>query len=89
MDLMISEPASRLLPAATHADATDILSFATGPCALGQVLVARSAKGVCAILIGDGQERAGGGPRGPISPTPGWSRTRPSFGLIWRRSAAS
>ena len=55
MDLMISELASRLLPAATHAEAPDILYYATGSCALGQVLVARNAKGVCAILIGDGQ----------------------------------
>src|SRR5262249_109539 len=39
------------------ADATvDILSYATGACALGQVLVAGSLKGVCAILIGAGQE---------------------------------
>ena len=52
MDLMISEPASRLLPAATRAATTDILSYAAGPCALGQVLIARSVKGVCAILIG-------------------------------------
>ena len=29
-----------------------MLYYATGECALGQVLVARSAKGVCAILIG-------------------------------------
>ena len=55
MDLMISEPASRLLPAATHVDATEIFSYATAWCALGQVLVARSAKGICAILIGDSQ----------------------------------
>ena len=55
MDLMIPELTSRLFPAATHAEATDILYYATGSCALGQVLVARSAKGVCAILIGNGQ----------------------------------
>src|SRR4051812_10666415 len=54
MDLMISEPASRLAPAGTLAEATDILTYMTGPCALGQALVARSTKGVCAILIGDG-----------------------------------
>ena len=30
----------------------DTISYATGECALGQVLVARSVKGVCAILIG-------------------------------------
>src|SRR5882672_3444017 len=52
MNLMISETALRLSPAATcdHV-AIDILSYATGdaPC---QVLVARSTKGVCAILLG-------------------------------------
>jgi hypothetical protein len=41
MDLMISKIASRLMPAATHADATiDTISYATGECALGRVLVA-------------------------------------------------
>lgn len=29
------------------------LLFSTGPCALGRVLVARSERGVCAILLGD------------------------------------
>jgi AraC family transcriptional regulator, regulatory protein of adaptative response / methylated-DNA-[protein]-cysteine methyltransferase len=54
MNLMISETALRLSPAATCAHvAIDILSYATGECALGQVLVARSIKGVCAILLGD------------------------------------
>ncbi|WP_454851086.1 methylated-DNA--[protein]-cysteine S-methyltransferase [Rhizobium binxianense] len=57
MNLMISENASQLAAAATHADATtDILVYATGGCALGRVLVARSAKGVCAILIGAGDD---------------------------------
>src|SRR5262249_39106616 len=38
---------------ATHVNAAvDILSHATGECALGTMLVARSADGVCAILIG-------------------------------------
>jgi O-6-methylguanine DNA methyltransferase len=32
--------------------AVDILTYATGECALGDVLVARSIKGVCAILLG-------------------------------------
>ena len=50
MNLMISENVSRIAPAATHADATvDILAYATGECALGQVLVAHSVEGVCAI----------------------------------------
>jgi O-6-methylguanine DNA methyltransferase len=53
MNLMISETALRLAPAATHANvAVDILSYAIGECALGKVLVARSVKGVCAILLG-------------------------------------
>jgi O-6-methylguanine DNA methyltransferase len=53
MNLMISETLLRHAPAATHADvAVDILSYATGECALGRVLVARSVDGVCATLIG-------------------------------------
>ena len=31
----------------------EVLSYATSRCALGHILVARSAKGVCAILMGD------------------------------------
>jgi O-6-methylguanine DNA methyltransferase len=53
MNLMISETALRLTSAATHANvAFDILSYAIGEFALGKVLVARSVKGVCAILLG-------------------------------------
>lgn len=53
MSLMISKAASRLPPAATHIDAAvDVISYATGECTLGRVLIARSASGVCAILIG-------------------------------------
>ena len=53
MNLMISETPLQHTPAATHADvAVDILFHATGECALGRVLVARSVDGVCAILIG-------------------------------------
>jgi AraC family transcriptional regulator, regulatory protein of adaptative response / methylated-DNA-[protein]-cysteine methyltransferase len=53
MNLMISRIVARFTPAATHADATvDIISYAISECALGQVLVARSVSGVCAILIG-------------------------------------
>ena len=37
-------------PAPTTAD---VLFYATGGCAFGTVLVARSIKGVCAILLGD------------------------------------
>jgi AraC family transcriptional regulator of adaptative response/methylated-DNA-[protein]-cysteine methyltransferase len=59
MNLMISETALQLVPAATRADAAvDIISYATGECALGQVLVlvARSVSGVCAILMGSGHD---------------------------------
>jgi len=53
MNLMISETLMQHTTAATHADvAVDILFHATGECALGRVLVARSVDGVCAILIG-------------------------------------
>src|SRR5215470_7462884 len=53
MNLMISETALRLTSAATHDNvAVDILTYVTGECPLGQVLVARSIKGVCAILLG-------------------------------------
>jgi len=53
MNLMISETALRLTSAATDDNvALDILTYATGECALGQVLVARCIKGVCAILLG-------------------------------------
>jgi O-6-methylguanine DNA methyltransferase len=57
MNLMISEAALRLAPAASHAKlALDIISYASGECALGRVLVARSIKGVCAILLGDNDD---------------------------------
>jgi O-6-methylguanine DNA methyltransferase len=58
MNLVISETASRLMLEATRANAAvDIISYAIGECALGQVLVARSVSGVCAILIGDDHSR--------------------------------
>jgi AraC family transcriptional regulator, regulatory protein of adaptative response / methylated-DNA-[protein]-cysteine methyltransferase len=54
MNLMTSEAALRLLPAAEHANtATDVLLFGVGDSALGKVLLARSAMGVCAILLCD------------------------------------
>lgn len=54
MNLMTSEAASRLLPAAEPANtAADVLFFGVGDSRLGKVLLARSAKGVCAILLGD------------------------------------
>src|SRR5215472_575762 len=53
MNLMISKTSSGPKRTAAHANATaEILSYASGDCALGRVLVARSVKGVCAILIG-------------------------------------
>lgn len=56
MNLMISEAAIRHTPAASHLNvAIDVLACATGDSVLGKVLVARSLKGVCAILIGDNQ----------------------------------
>jgi AraC family transcriptional regulator of adaptative response/methylated-DNA-[protein]-cysteine methyltransferase len=54
MNLMTSEAALRLLPAAEPANtATDVLLVGVGDSALGKVLLARSAMGVCAILLGD------------------------------------
>jgi AraC family transcriptional regulator, regulatory protein of adaptative response / methylated-DNA-[protein]-cysteine methyltransferase len=56
MNLMISETKVRRESAPTHAGApVEILSYATGECALGEVLIARSVNGVCAILMGTGR----------------------------------
>jgi AraC family transcriptional regulator of adaptative response/methylated-DNA-[protein]-cysteine methyltransferase len=56
MNLMISETAPHLTRRTADSNAAvETISFATGHCALGQVLVARSIKGVCAILIGADQ----------------------------------
>ena len=53
MNLMISEITSPLTPATTPRNGfVETISYATSECSLGQVLIARSAKGVCAILIG-------------------------------------
>ena len=53
MNLMTPEAAARLAPAEAQTnDEAEILSYSVGECALGQVLVAHSGKGVCAILIG-------------------------------------
>jgi AraC family transcriptional regulator, regulatory protein of adaptative response / methylated-DNA-[protein]-cysteine methyltransferase len=61
MNLMIPETRLQHTPAAMHTDfAIDILSYATGECALGRVLVARSVNGVCAILIGADQDELEG-----------------------------
>jgi AraC family transcriptional regulator of adaptative response/methylated-DNA-[protein]-cysteine methyltransferase len=54
MNLMTSQAALRLLPVVEPAStAADILFFALADTALGKVLLARSARGVCAILLGD------------------------------------
>jgi AraC family transcriptional regulator of adaptative response/methylated-DNA-[protein]-cysteine methyltransferase len=53
MNLMISETASLPMRAATHVDtAVEILLYGIGECALGRLLIARGASGVCAILLG-------------------------------------
>lgn len=54
MNLMITETAMRFAPAGTAPEtAVGFISYAMGVCGLGNVLVARSAAGVCAILLGD------------------------------------
>jgi AraC family transcriptional regulator of adaptative response/methylated-DNA-[protein]-cysteine methyltransferase len=59
MNLMTSQT-SGFAGGATLGNAiVDIRSYATGECALGQVLVARSVKGVCAILIGAAADELG------------------------------
>jgi AraC family transcriptional regulator of adaptative response/methylated-DNA-[protein]-cysteine methyltransferase len=53
MNLMISEITSQYGFERTPANASvDTISYSTSECFLGQVLVARSVKGACAILIG-------------------------------------
>jgi AraC family transcriptional regulator, regulatory protein of adaptative response / methylated-DNA-[protein]-cysteine methyltransferase len=57
MNLMIVKGGFRTAPAATPAKVpVDVLSYATPGCALGQLLLARSTMGVCAILTGDGNK---------------------------------
>lgn len=54
MNLMTPEAALRLSPADEPASAAaDVLFFGCGDSALGKFLLARSAKGVCAILLGN------------------------------------
>jgi AraC family transcriptional regulator, regulatory protein of adaptative response / methylated-DNA-[protein]-cysteine methyltransferase len=46
-----------MIPKSTWGHPTvDIISYATGVCALGNALVARSVSGVCAILIGEADD---------------------------------
>jgi AraC family transcriptional regulator, regulatory protein of adaptative response / methylated-DNA-[protein]-cysteine methyltransferase len=57
MNLMMSEAAWLPMRVATRADvAAEIVSYGIGECALGKVLIARSASGVCAIVLGDHRE---------------------------------
>lgn len=53
MNLMIT---NRAPAQAIATGVADVLSYSTSECALGKVLVARSSKGVCAVLIGDSYE---------------------------------
>lgn len=54
MNLMISSDALRAMHRAkATAISADILFYAVAGCALGNLLVARSARGVCAVLLGD------------------------------------
>jgi AraC family transcriptional regulator, regulatory protein of adaptative response / methylated-DNA-[protein]-cysteine methyltransferase len=52
MKLMIPETAAL----SEAPESADVLSYTTSECVLGQVLVARSTKGICAILMGDDGE---------------------------------
>jgi methylated-DNA-[protein]-cysteine S-methyltransferase/AraC family transcriptional regulator of adaptative response/methylated-DNA-[protein]-cysteine methyltransferase len=53
MNVMNPKSAAQTMTAGKPGDDPDIIRYATGECILGRVLVARSAKGVCAILLGD------------------------------------
>src|ERR1700759_2187513 len=57
MTLMLSEAAFPSASEFTPAGLVDVISYATSNCVLGQVLVARSDRGVCSILIGDDAEQ--------------------------------
>src|ERR1700756_1740804 len=54
MNLMIT---NRVATQAITASAVDLLSYGISKCALGEVLVARSSKGVCAVLIGNNADQ--------------------------------
>jgi AraC family transcriptional regulator of adaptative response/methylated-DNA-[protein]-cysteine methyltransferase len=49
----VSDESSALNPAGYQGSAVPEIRFAIGGCSLGSVLVARSDRGVCAILLGD------------------------------------
>jgi len=48
-----SDASSALKPAGYQSGTAPAIRFAVGDCSLGSILVARSGKGVCAILLGD------------------------------------
>lgn len=57
MNLMNKRDALQIIPRAKAAVTTaDVLFHAVADCELGKVMVARSAKGVCSILLGDSAE---------------------------------
>lgn len=57
MNLMIDTDTQRAKSRVNATSAVaDVLSYAISDCELGKVLVARSAKGVCCILLGDNAE---------------------------------
>ena len=57
MNLMIKTGALRSNPQVkSTSTAADVLTYTVADCELGKVLVARSAKGVCSILLGDDAE---------------------------------
>ena len=57
MNLKISKSSSQPRSAATNPSAAaEILSFATSKSTFGRLVLARSAKGVCAILIDDDED---------------------------------
>jgi len=54
MNLMTPDAGLRSTPTTETAKATvDILFYGIGHCAMGKVLIARSAQGVCALLLGN------------------------------------
>jgi methylated-DNA-[protein]-cysteine S-methyltransferase/AraC family transcriptional regulator of adaptative response/methylated-DNA-[protein]-cysteine methyltransferase len=57
MNLMNTRDALQMTPQVKAAvAAADVLFYAVADCELGKVMVARSAKGVCSILLGDSAE---------------------------------
>lgn len=57
MNLMIKNDTQRAnSPVNSTSTTADVLSYSVADCELGKVLVARSVKGVCSILLGDNAE---------------------------------